>query len=61
MHLHPKFSTALAGLADSTMYPIDQNTMRFYGRVAMDEAYAGMALANEKATVWPASSATRAC
>jgi ribulose-5-phosphate 4-epimerase/fuculose-1-phosphate aldolase len=48
MHLHPKFSTALAGLADSTMYPIDQNAMRFYGRVAMDESYAGMALANEE-------------
>lgn len=48
MHLHPKFSTALAGLADSTMYPIDQNTMRFYGRVAMDEGYAGMALASEE-------------
>jgi ribulose-5-phosphate 4-epimerase/fuculose-1-phosphate aldolase len=46
MHLHPKFSTALAGLADSTLYPIDQNTMRFHGRVAMDEAYAGMALAD---------------
>ncbi len=48
MHLHPKFATALAGLADSTMYPIDQNTMRFHGRVAMDEAYTGMALANEE-------------
>lgn len=48
MHLHPKFATALAGLADSTMYPIDQNTMRFYGRVAMDEAYGGMALASEE-------------
>ena len=48
MHLHPKFSTALAGLADSTMYPIDQNTMRFHGRVAMDETYAGMALADEE-------------
>jgi ribulose-5-phosphate 4-epimerase/fuculose-1-phosphate aldolase len=48
MHLHPKYSTALAGLADSTMYPIDQNTMRFYGRVAMDEAYGGMALANDE-------------
>jgi ribulose-5-phosphate 4-epimerase/fuculose-1-phosphate aldolase len=48
MHLHPRFSTALAGLADSTMYPIDQNTMRFHGRVAMDDGYAGMALANEE-------------
>lgn len=48
MHLHPKFSTALAGLADSTMHPIDQNTMRFHGRVAIDEAYTGMALASEE-------------
>jgi ribulose-5-phosphate 4-epimerase/fuculose-1-phosphate aldolase len=48
MHLHPKFSTALAGLADSTMYPIDQNTMRFHGRVAVDDSYIGMALANEE-------------
>jgi len=48
MHLHPKYATALAGLADSTMYPIDQNTMRFHGRVATDEAFAGMALANEE-------------
>ena len=46
MHLHPKYSTALAGLADSTMYPIDQNTMRFHGRVAIDGAFGGMALAN---------------
>ncbi|MEZ5830923.1 MAG: class II aldolase/adducin family protein [Dongiaceae bacterium] len=44
MHLHSKYATALSGLADSTMYPIDQNTMRFYGRVATDEAYCGMAL-----------------
>lgn len=48
IHLHPKFSTALAGLADSTMYPIDQNTMRFHGRVAMDDAFTGMALADEE-------------
>ncbi|HET6621048.1 MAG TPA: class II aldolase/adducin family protein [Dongiaceae bacterium] len=48
MHLHPRFSTALAGLADSTMYPIDQNTMRFHGRVAVDVSYTGMALANEE-------------
>lgn len=48
MHLHPKYATALAGLADSTIYPIDQNTMRFYGRVATDGSYAGMALAEEE-------------
>lgn len=48
MHLHPRYTTALAGLEDSTMLPIDQNTMRFYGRVATDEAYGGMALSDDE-------------
>ena len=48
MHLHPKFATALAGLADSTIYPIDQNTMRFFGRVAIDAEFGGMALAADE-------------
>ena len=29
MHVHSKYATALAALKDSTMLPIDQNTMRF--------------------------------
>jgi ribulose-5-phosphate 4-epimerase/fuculose-1-phosphate aldolase len=48
MHLHPPYTTALAGLADSTMYPIDQNTMRYYGKVATDEAFGGMALSDDE-------------
>jgi ribulose-5-phosphate 4-epimerase/fuculose-1-phosphate aldolase len=48
MHLHPIHTTALAGLQDSTLYPIDQNTMRFFERVAIDEAFGGMALADEE-------------
>jgi ribulose-5-phosphate 4-epimerase/fuculose-1-phosphate aldolase len=44
MHLHSKFATALACLNDSTLYPIDMNTTRFYGRVALDESFQGMAL-----------------
>lgn len=48
MHLHPKHSTALAGLDDSVMYPIDQNTMRFYDRVVIDEAFGGMALSDDE-------------
>jgi ribulose-5-phosphate 4-epimerase/fuculose-1-phosphate aldolase len=44
MHLHSKYATALASLADSRMPPIDMNTARFYGRVAIDEGFAGMAL-----------------
>lgn len=44
MHLHPKYATALACLEDPTLVPIDMNTMRFYGRVAVDREFSGMAL-----------------
>jgi ribulose-5-phosphate 4-epimerase/fuculose-1-phosphate aldolase len=46
MHLHSKYATALACLADPTMYPIDMNTMRFFGRVALDSVFSGMALSD---------------
>ncbi|MDB6084132.1 MAG: hypothetical protein JWN43_2013 [Gammaproteobacteria bacterium] len=46
MHLHSKYATALACLADSTLYPIDMNTMRFFGRVALDAGFGGMALSD---------------
>jgi ribulose-5-phosphate 4-epimerase/fuculose-1-phosphate aldolase len=48
MHLHSRYATALGCLADSTMYPIDMNTMRFFGRVALDDCFAGMALSNDE-------------
>src|SRR5262249_55387442 len=48
MHLHPPYTTALAALEDSTMLPIEQNTMRFYDRVATDDAFGGMALDNDE-------------
>ncbi|HVI91377.1 MAG TPA: class II aldolase/adducin family protein, partial [Dongiaceae bacterium] len=41
MHLHPKYATALAALEDNSMPPIDQNTMRFYQRIASDDAFGG--------------------
>ncbi len=44
MHLHSKYATALGCLEDSTMPPIDMNTMRFHGRVALDAGFSGMAL-----------------
>ena len=46
MHLHSKYATALGCLRDSTLYPIDMNTMRFFGRVALDSAFDGMALSD---------------
>jgi ribulose-5-phosphate 4-epimerase/fuculose-1-phosphate aldolase len=48
MHLHSKYATALGCLEDCTMYPIDMNTMRFYGRVALDREFAGMALSADE-------------
>jgi len=44
MHVHSRYATALGCLADSRLYPIDMNTMRFHGRVALDEGFRGMAL-----------------
>ena len=47
MHLHPKYSTVLASLKDSGIPPIDQNTMRFFERVAVDDGYDGFGLGDE--------------
>jgi ribulose-5-phosphate 4-epimerase/fuculose-1-phosphate aldolase len=48
MHVHSRHATALGCLQDSTMYPIDMNTMRFYRRVALDDGFAGMALSDDE-------------
>jgi ribulose-5-phosphate 4-epimerase/fuculose-1-phosphate aldolase len=46
MHLHSRYATALACLEDPTLYPVDMNTMRFFGRVALDTGFSGMALSD---------------
>jgi ribulose-5-phosphate 4-epimerase/fuculose-1-phosphate aldolase len=43
LHLHPPYATALASLADPEMKPIEQNTARFYNRLAIDRTYGGIA------------------
>lgn len=43
VHLHPAYATALSCLKDATLYPVDQTSARFFNRVAIDDAYAGMA------------------
>src|SRR5258707_643907 len=43
LHFHPPYSTALATQADLDIKPIDQNTARFYERVAIDLGYQGIA------------------
>lgn len=43
IHLHPPHATAIASLANPDILPIDQNTARFYNRLAFDMDYGGMA------------------
>ncbi|WP_230950131.1 class II aldolase and adducin N-terminal domain-containing protein [Burkholderia cepacia] len=43
MHLHPVFATAISTLSDPTILPIEQNTARYFNRVALDTAFSGMA------------------
>jgi ribulose-5-phosphate 4-epimerase/fuculose-1-phosphate aldolase len=48
LHVHPKFATAVAALQDPEIKPIDQNTARFYNRIAYDLGYSGMANSDEE-------------
>ena len=43
LHAHPPYATALSCLADPEIKPIDQTCARFFRRVSIDTAYAGMA------------------
>jgi ribulose-5-phosphate 4-epimerase/fuculose-1-phosphate aldolase len=47
MHVHSIHATVLACLADPTLPPIDQNSAMFFGRVAVDPDYGGLALEAE--------------
>ena len=49
MHTHMPYATALASLADWRLVPCDQNACRFFNRVAYDEDFGGMLLAEEEA------------
>ena len=48
LHLHPPYATALSGLADPTLKPIDQVTARFFNRVAVDLGFQGVATSDEE-------------
>ncbi len=47
MHVHSKYATALATIEVAALPPIDQNTMRFFDRVALDGGFDGMGLGDE--------------
>ena len=43
LHVHPPYATAIASLADPVIRPIEQNTARYFNRIAIDLAYGGIA------------------
>jgi ribulose-5-phosphate 4-epimerase/fuculose-1-phosphate aldolase len=43
LHIHPPYATALAGLANPRILPIDQVTARFHNRLAYDMNFGGIA------------------
>lgn len=48
LHIHPPYATALAGLKDPTIKPIDQVTARFHNRLAYDLSFGGIATEAEE-------------
>jgi ribulose-5-phosphate 4-epimerase/fuculose-1-phosphate aldolase len=49
MHLHSPGALALSCLEDKGLPPIDNNTARFFDRVAIDDSFDGMSLSDEEA------------
>lgn len=47
LHVHSVHATVLACLEDPSLPPIDQNTAAFFGRIAIDTGYDGMAFEDE--------------
>ncbi|MEM7561854.1 MAG: class II aldolase and adducin N-terminal domain-containing protein [Pseudomonadota bacterium] len=47
MHVHSKYATVLASLKDSVLPPIDQNTMRYFNRISVDDGFDGLGLGDE--------------
>jgi ribulose-5-phosphate 4-epimerase/fuculose-1-phosphate aldolase len=46
LHTHMPFATSLTLLEGGRVEPASQNALRFYGRIAYDEDYSGLALDN---------------
>jgi ribulose-5-phosphate 4-epimerase/fuculose-1-phosphate aldolase len=47
LHVHSKYATALSVLKNPELPPIDQNTMRFYKRVAVHDDFGGLGFEEE--------------
>jgi ribulose-5-phosphate 4-epimerase/fuculose-1-phosphate aldolase len=47
LHVHSKYATVLASIEQDGLPAIDQNTMRFFNRVSVDDGFDGMGLGDE--------------
>ena len=47
LHVHSRYATVLACLADPTLPPVDRNALRFWNRVTIDEQFEGMGVHDE--------------
>jgi len=47
MHVHSRYATVLACLEDPMLPPLDQNAAMFFGRIAVDRDYGGLAFEEE--------------
>ncbi|MEQ8370368.1 MAG: aldolase [Alphaproteobacteria bacterium] len=47
-HTHMPYATAIASVKGGRLIMASQNALRFYGQCAHDDAYAGLALANDE-------------
>jgi ribulose-5-phosphate 4-epimerase/fuculose-1-phosphate aldolase len=48
LHLHSTYATVLSTLKDPRILPIDNNTARFYQRIAYDKNFGGIAASDEE-------------
>lgn len=48
LHTHMPYATALACIEGGRLEPVSQNALRFWGRVAYDQDFAGMALDDDE-------------
>lgn len=48
LHVHSTYATALATLKDPRILPLDNNTARFYNRIAYDLNFGGIATSDEE-------------
>ena len=48
LHVHPTYATALSTLKDPRILPIDNNTARFFNRVAYDTDFGGIVLDDDE-------------